>query len=203
MTRLIVTAIAFVEFLCLPSAPEALTLDASALSSSTGKQAFVSLQWYRNFGRVDVATEGKYLTSTDRPKQWDAGVSTVTYLPWGVRNENEYREFHDHRAFTEAAGYGLGPLTLTAGTQTEWDDVKRTTFARAAARLRYGGTRVSTTASLEYLDDTEGTQRWDYRAKYEFKLLGFLSLWARAEGSFGNDEDRSTDLQAAGLGITF
>jgi hypothetical protein len=197
--RVTLCAIALLSVTLFPGRSHALSLDASALSSSVTRQLVVRGGHIQQYPMSLFEVSGQFAKTEGRDETWDVGVDNVFDLSGNVRLESDYRYFHDRSTFSGALGYGVGPFALSGGFRTEYpDEAARQTYGKITATLRYNppGKKYALTGKAEGLDDGDGHRRIDYRLEGRYQIGAFY-VGLKVE------EIKDVELQALSVGVSF
>lgn len=193
MKKLLMLALMFT----FPLQAGALSLDLSALSSSTTRQIAVNGIHIHQNPKSLMEVSGKYARTQGRDPIWDIGVSQEFYYPFHLRAESEYRYFHDRNTYAGGVGIGHQWLSLTAGARVEnVDNADRQTYGRLTALWRGKRGNFGISAKLEGLRASSTDKRWDYKVEAKQQIKWFY-IALRFE------DVRRTELQAISIGVKF
>ena len=173
----------------------AVSIDVSALKTGESGQIIAVGNHIQQNPKSMMNVGGRYAKTEGRDADWDMGVSSEFYYPYGIRSEGEFRYFQDRTTYASGLGFGQGFLTLVGGFRIDSpDDAPRQTYGRFSAVFRGKYKGVAFSARAEALRASADDNRLDYKAegKYQWE---HLYLAARVE------ELRHRKLQGLSFGF--
>lgn len=185
-------ALLFLSFL---AQADALSVDVSALSTSTARQVFASAGHISHHDKGVTEVGGKYAKTQGRPHVWEMGISSILNLTNTLRLDTDNRIYHSHTTYSGGLGLGYGIWSFTAGARVEHESGTdaRSVFGRLAGQAKWSFRFMALSARLEGLFKG-GESRTDYKTAFKFQGERFYT-------ALRLEEVRDVKLQGVALGI--
>jgi len=177
-----------------PGQSGALSIDASALSSSATRQIMASFTHLQTLPRSTFELSGKTVKSSGRRALYDIGSSQTVRLSGPVMMESDARYFNDHNTTSAAIGFGIPRLSLSAGVRMDYGHgIERRTYGKAGAKVTMSLKSVSLAGMIEVLADGDGG-RMDYKLKAKYQRSRYY-----VDTRF--ERVRGTEIQGLSIGV--
>jgi hypothetical protein len=176
---------------------DALSIDASALSSGENRQVQGQVAHIAEYERSTFESGAKYAKVRGRDQTYELWVAQTTKWACGFRVQSDTRRYQSHDSFSSALGFGWSAFILAAGARVDYKD-GRDTFGKLALSAQRGTGVLKLSARAEALQSTDNF-RLDYQGQARFQLgliTQRLYVAARVE------EVRSVKSAGISLGVS-